>query len=494
MLWKTGSKRAGGPVSASVAVLAVALSAMVVAWHGPIDDFWLTLASGRALRHGGLALGRALPFTFADMEPGALNPQWGAQWLASWLGLGPALLLNAAALGGGLLLTVARIRRRSSPTATAVTMLAVIFVVAAFLQPRPESWTVLGFPLALTALERWRGRLWLPAAYGLGVAVWGNLHGGFVLAELLAACFLAGDVLERRRHARRGVVSLTPRRTVWIGAATLALSFLGALANPNGVKILGYAFGLGANPVIRSMVTEWAHTKPLSAGGAPFWALVGLVVALRVRSRRPVAMAEVLLLAVTGVLAAWAVRSVPWFALAAAPVLAEDVDRVLDRSSGRYFRPLGDGFVRGCRIAVPVLFAGLLVFQLARPSLPGGLAQLAEDKPAAAVARLAKLSSGDVGRLFVEQAWGGFAAERLGADEGRVRTFVDGRIEVQTLATWRTYWRIVDGESPDAAGELRAMGVRWVLVRTTHHRLLASLAAAGWRLTAVEDATIAQAP
>lgn len=462
-----------GPVAGAVVVLACLLGAVLVGWRGTIDDFWLTLASGRALHHG-TPVAHAVPFTFTRMVPHSLNPQWGAQWLAGAVGLRGALVLSALGIGGGLLLTASRARRRASGAATAIAMLAVLVVTFPFLQPRPESWTALGFPLALVALERWRTRPWFPLAYGAGVAVWANLHGGFLLAEVAAASFLVGDVLERRR-ARPFV---------------LAAALLGPLANPNGVRLLAYALGLGGNQAVRSLAAEWEH-----AGRQPwamaFWTLLVVVAALRLRSRRRVDRAEAVLLFATAAMSVWAIRSVPWFALAAAPMLAEDVDGLIRHS--RVVRPLSPRFARGMRVAVAAVFVLVLVFQAVRPSLPDAAANLRFGMPSAAVDRLAEVSGGRPGRVFAEQTWGGFVAERLGADRGAVSTFVDGRLEIQTMATWGEYKRILTGTA-DAPAELRSWGSHWVLVPPTRTRLLDSLAAAGWRLTTIDGAVLGEAP
>src|SRR5687768_3325506 len=96
------------PIAALVVWSALVVVLVVVGWSLPIDDFWLSIASGRAIAHGA-DLTRALPFSWTEVVPGALNPQWGAQILLGWHGsLGVALAVNAALIGSGLGTTALR--------------------------------------------------------------------------------------------------------------------------------------------------------------------------------------------------------------------------------------------------------------------------------------------------------------------------------------------------------------------------------------------------
>ena len=79
------------PLGALVAWSAFVVVILVVGWSLPIDDFWLSVASGRAIAEGA-DLTRALPFRWTEEVSGTLNPQWGAQVLLGWHGsLGVAL-------------------------------------------------------------------------------------------------------------------------------------------------------------------------------------------------------------------------------------------------------------------------------------------------------------------------------------------------------------------------------------------------------------------
>ncbi len=72
--------RRRAPIASLVAIVAIGMGFVMAALSLPIDDFWLTIASGRAIA-AGADLTRAVDFSWTAQVPDALNPQWGAQIL-----------------------------------------------------------------------------------------------------------------------------------------------------------------------------------------------------------------------------------------------------------------------------------------------------------------------------------------------------------------------------------------------------------------------------
>ena len=452
-----------------VAWSAVAIAAIVVGWSLPIDDFWLSIASGRAIAEGE-RIDAALPFSWTDEVAGALNPQWGSQVLLGAHGsVGVALAVNASLLAAGMGLSVLRATRRASGMAVSVALLLVLAALAPHLLARAQSFSIALFPLALLLLDRYTTRRWLPVAYGLLMVVWANLHGGFVIGQLAAVVWLVAAVLERRKP--------------WVSAAVVVAAALAPLANPVGPALLAYAYGQPATSVVTSISVEWQPSWPWIAVAMPFWGILLAFVAGRVRGR-PRAngspLADVLLASLLGLLAISAIRHIPWFLLAALPILAADVDRGL-RALPRVAQALR-GFPPG--LSPPRVWRTLgalgvlvLVFQVARPALPAGLARLTPDEPAAAADELATLAR-DGDRVLNEQVWGGYLAHRMWP---QLETAMDGRLEIRSRSTWDSYFSLMQARD-DPSAVLAERGVGWALIGVDRGPLRGELEGAGWEV------------
>ncbi|HTE65361.1 MAG TPA: hypothetical protein VK736_03780, partial [Candidatus Binatia bacterium] len=255
-------------VATAAAWSALSLGALVAALSLPIDDFWLSLASARAIVSGADP-GRAIDLTWTPMLPGAINPQWGAQLVLGAPGsLGWALAVNAALIVTGLGLTAVRARRRASAIATAVALLLVIGVVAPHLLARAQSFSIALLPALLLLLDRRPAPAWLPLVVALLMAAWANLHGAFVIGQLAVGAMLVAELVAWRRHdpdARPGTLVL---------AAAAAL--LAPLANPAGLQLLVYAYAQPGLEVVRSISIEWQPSWPWIPVASLAWVLLGL--------------------------------------------------------------------------------------------------------------------------------------------------------------------------------------------------------------------------
>lgn len=428
----------------------------------PIDDFWLTLASGHAIADGA-DLARAIDLTWTQMRPDALNPQWGAQVvLWSLRSTGGALAINAALIGVGLLVTWRRVIDSAPAQAGMVAMLVVLAVLAPHLLARAQSFSIALLPVGLLLLERARGRLWLPVAYAALIALWANLHGAFVVGLLAVAAYLVGAVIGRR-----------PAFLTY--ASTLLLALPAVLLNPAGAPLLGYALNQPASDIIRAISVEWQPAWPWIPVATLFWIQLGLLVAGRIRRWRQTNPGELLLALLLAVLAASSIRHIPWFALATAPMLAGDVAAVLAARPqlARAIGPVGSPALWVLAVAL----AGVVALQPLRTALPQGVGRVTPDAPVAIGERLAgELPTSGMSRILNEQVWGGYLAYRLG---DRLETAMDGRIEIRDRETWSWYFAIMRGEG-DAPAVLAASGVTWAALMPQRETLIGVLTDAGW--------------
>lgn len=456
--------RARAPVGWLIAWSAVGVAVLVTTWSLPIDDFWLTLASGRAIAQGANPA-VALPFSWTETAQDALNPQWGAQVILGGHGsLALALALNAALIAGALLLTVVRASTRASGIAVATAMLLVLAALSPHLLARAQSFSLTLFSAALLLLEWRAARRWLPIAYAVLMVLWANLHGAFVIGQVVALLFAADAVI--RRVDRMPLV------------ATAIVALVAPILNPAGLDLIAYAYTQPAIEVVRAISVEWQPSWPWVPLTLPFWFVVALIVVGRVRGGPHVSLVEAATLLALGLLAASSIRHTPWFLLAAAPLLAADISRVRDRSRGiaRALPDLPPGLRNGKRRAV---FGALVLLaigvQLIRPSMPPGIARLTPDEPAVIVDTLSDMTApGD--RILNEQVWGGYLAYRLWPE---VETAMDGRLEIRTRDTWAEYFALMQGRL-DAPSVLAADGVGWALIAEDRQALIRQLIGAGW--------------
>jgi hypothetical protein len=446
---------------------------VVVAFSLPIDDFWLSLASGRAILHGA-DLSRAIQLTWLPVIPDALNPQWGAQVvLAAVDTLAWALAINALLLAVGLGVTLERMRR-ASPAPVAIASLLGLAVLSVHLLARAQSFSIALFPVSLLLLDRLRGRWWLPVAFGLLTMAWANLHGAFIVGQLAAACAMTGAAWDASQR-RSGSLA----HDAWVYAATLGVAFAAPLVNPVGTQLLGYAYGQGTSDLVRQISVEWQPSWPWEPVGLLFWLLALAIVAGRVVRRPGGSTDELLLAASTGVLAASSIRSIPWFVLAVAPMLAGDIDALLaarPRLARAIGQPSGWGRARPADVLL-ALAALAIAFQVVRPLLPASVARLTPDAPVAIAEALDRqVPSGTQARILNEQVWGGYLEWRLG---GRVVPAIDGRIEIRTRQTWEDYFALMDGNG-NPAQRLQEANLEWAALFPTRTALIGQLKAAGW--------------
>lgn len=463
-------------VAGAVALAALLMGFVVVAWSLPIDDFWLSIASGRIIRQGADPF-HAIPLSWLPTVPGALNPQWGAEIILGAPGsLGWALTVNAALIAVGLLMTLLRVARRGPPAAVAIALFATLAVLAVHLLARTQSFSVALFPVALLLVERAASRWWLPGVVGVVFAAWANLHGAFVAGQIAAACVFLGAIWAWRAQP----TAATRRRLVILGGAVVA-ALLGSVLNPAGPTILAYAYGQGASDLVRAISVEWQPSWPWEPVAALFWVYAAALLAGRIIRRGGAPSGDLALAVVFGILAAGSLRQIPWFVLATAPMLAADVAALLS-SRPHLARVVGavPPRLRGARLGATllVLVAIGLAIQPLRPVGPEALARLTPDEPAdVLVPRLsAELGPRGSGRILNEQTWGGYLSWRF---DGRLAIAMDGRIEIRSRATWSDYFGLMAGDG-DPARLLARDGVDWALVSTARATLVEKLLAAGW--------------
>jgi tetratricopeptide (TPR) repeat protein len=308
------------------------------------SDAWLHLATGRALLQGTYHLGSD-PFAYTTDGGAWVNPSWLYDVLGYLLyqavgGTGLVLLKAAlvAVLSGVMLATCWRVPHKW------VALLAVALAVVAlgpYLALRPACLSMFFLGATIWWLERRAG---VPGA-GAGpldlggtlreavpllvlFALWANLDEWFLLGLLAVGLYFVGTLLEEGAAARaRG-------RTLGL---VLAAGLLVCLLNPHHVRVflaLPAALGPAPDAVLLSepagpdlasspLARGWAQVLvSLYPGGIAYYLLVLLTLTSLAAGAATRNWPRVLALAAFLALSLWRGAGVPFFAVAAGPLLA----------------------------------------------------------------------------------------------------------------------------------------------------------------------------
>lgn len=274
---------------------------------------------------------------------------------------------------------------------------------------RPENFSLLMFPVLLARLEAGRSAgcfkasprtLVFCAAY---FVLWANLHAGFVYGLGLLALYGASAAF-RERSAR----PLSP----------LAIAAVAVLLNPYGVGVYTVPWEhLNQIAELQTYIFEWQESSMLSRWLAPFWSIMALAFAALAARRVRCGTApfeHAALLTALAWSAASHVRTVPYFAAAAVPILAASCLEAVPAAARRAGAWLGTAgtVVFICFQYGPVFARGV-----------GGLDGLYIPERATRFLETERTAFRGK-RLFNPWHWGGYLGWRL---EGEVPVFVDGR-------------------------------------------------------------------
>jgi hypothetical protein len=411
---------------AGVTAWMIAFAVRVPARDG--DPWWQRWLGERILRE------HALPRALGHETFAASGASWTPQeWLyslllavtqdhrASWV------MPVASGLAAGLALAGVAIRCRRRGVSDLYTAAGVFFCMLAMLQAfgaRPQVFGWAAFSLLLVCLEADGIVTWLSVPL---TVVWANLHASVLLSPLVASLFAIAQPSRRR-------------------FALTAACGLAVFATPLGADLPRYAIDLAMSP-IRGSIAEWGATSVRSFaflfGALPL--LLMLVLFGKELSARDRLLAAVFVPALF-----FAVRNVPIFTLALAPVVLAAVPALRSRDVP-YGRVAFARYATNACVAAALFATSVAAWKMApsMPSIPSVLALLvaggAEKRP----------------RVFCEDfAWCSVYLTRSPA----VRVFMDGRADPYPPAVWRKYRDVIDGRR-DWASILDGYRVNAVVVR-----------------------------
>ncbi|HVG30920.1 MAG TPA: hypothetical protein VM864_14515 [Pyrinomonadaceae bacterium] len=483
-------------------IVFVMLASVFTMTAGAIDDpdFWWHLRTGQLIFET-RSIPRADVFSFTALGWGWVTHEWLTEVvmfvvyrLSGWAGLVAAFSLVTTA---ALWIAYRRAARRGAHVfvACAATLLGALATMPIW-GVRPQMFSFLFTSIFLLILEDYaracnaegdgarvarRPALWSLIPLTL---VWVNMHGGFALGLGLILLTGAGVALDELLGGGAGAWKAATFRRVWSRVRPLCFVFAACVGvvplNPSGARLYSYPFETLNSRAMQKYIVEWFSPdfhQPYAHALALL--LFATFAALALSPKRTRA-GEVLLLCVAAYAALRAWRNIPFFALAAAPALAEHGWSLVETSAraGLGAKRRAVGKVTTAQLALNVaLFvcvpAGLCAAKLAsvaraQPSIE------AEKFPAAAVEFLRVRA--DAGPVFNYYGWGGYLIWKLYPER---RVFIDGRADVYGDALLEEYLSAENGEKGWRA-TLDKYAVRAVMIKPAAP--LASLLGedAGW--------------
>jgi hypothetical protein len=354
-------------------------------------------------------------------------------------------------------------------------------------QVRRQPFVIVGLGLAIGALAGWP--IWGPRAqmitfalsclelywlqgylsgrsralnfFPLVMAVWANLHGGWVVGFVWLGVALVSELIawawDRSNPAHKAHVRFL--------AIVTGASLVAVLATPHGFSLYLYPFQTQGSVAQQKLIVEWFSPDFHQIYLRPFEAMVFIVIA-GFALRRPRLYDFMLTMAGLG-LALQSVRHVALFVAAATPVMIA--------TYSDYWKELAAG--RGWKLSLPArpLFAGItaavlvVVFVVALVKIDSDINPTAQQKldagsyPIGAADWLA--AHPDVGtRMYNQYGWGGYLAYRFYPDPNR-RVFIFGEAELMGDPLLNQY-NSVQNLRPDWKAILDQYQVDYVIFNT----------------------------
>ncbi len=441
-----------------ILILFVAILVMAAREITDPDFFW-HLRTGQWIWENG-SLPRRDPFSYT---------LYGEPWIAhEWLT--EASLYGLYLLGGqeGLILAFALLitstfllvylRCKGKPYLAGFSVLLAALASAVAWGVRPQMVSLFLSALFLYLLQRYRegrsGLLWLLPPL---MALWVNLHGGYLLGLALFLAFIVGEAItylvDSERKPQRG-------RLVKMGAAFLA-SGAATLLNPQGWRILAYPFATLASPSMQSYIAEWFSPDFHQIEFQPLAILLLLsFLAFALSQRRPCP-TDMLLFIIFAYASLRSARNIPIFAIIAAPILSEQLADVWEGSRLSQRFPLGKGESHPRLLAFNwlILVLALLAGTMRVAVTVSNNESLQRQKfPVAAVDYLEEKGLHE--RIYNLYHWGGYLLWRLYPQE---RVYIDGRADLYGDAFIEEYLKAYRGE-PGWQEILSEHGVELVLI------------------------------
>jgi hypothetical protein len=472
-----------------LAVATIAVSSLTV------FDFWWYLASGQRILET-RSVPRTDPFSYTAQGRPWINHMWATQVLYTllWERWGRVALIGlktaTVVATFGVVLASMRARGVHPLLASMVTLLAA-WTGAEFWHGRPQTFTYLFVAVLVWVLRPgWEARRLTLALVPALVALWVNLHAGFVMAFAVIGIVGLGTALPllvqgERRDAGWRVVGLT----AFLGLAAAGASLL----NPFGARAILFPFEVVRSVPFMTSTIEWFPPNFHHASFRPLELMLLLLFPAFAWGRGGLSAADVGLILVFANLGLTSVRHVPLFAIVAAPPLAGALQAAVATSRQVDWARVRNAMRRRLPSLAPALtvpsmpaVAGAVLLLTAVSAHWAGMSRvptnplrldLEESRYPARTMTFIRENRLPP-QLFSVYAWGGYELWRLYPE---YRMFMDGRTHVYGSEVLKDFLDVVN-VSPRWQDVLDKWQVQTILALRGSPLAETLLAQGGWRL------------
>jgi len=406
-------------------------------------DFWWHLKTGEYILQN-----RAIPrvdfYSFTNVG----KPWVAHEWLSEvifyqvYSHLGFNALIFIFGVLGALAFWIVYRRCHAHPYIGLVASLLGMASILTTVGVRPRTFTLLFASIYLLMLTRYaregkRGGLWwlIPL-----MALWVNLHAGFLIGLVLIAVTLVGIPLDSLAQGERLTSGWSRiKKLLWLLiGCTLAVNL-----NPQGPRIFLFPFEFFLSPIQQNTVHDWLSPNFHDPEMLPVAVLILLTTAAMALSPTRVRPSELLLFLSTLYATLKSNRHVAIFALVAAPLLAnylqiwiESVRLQKHFDMKRAETPTRLGLLFGIVLLIPIV---ALAAKL-KSEVYGQFTQRQLTVPLDAVRELKE--KGITGNTFTDpNIWGGYFIWAMPTNP----VYIDGRIDMYGDEFVNDYIKLVSG-------------------------------------------------
>jgi hypothetical protein len=435
----------------------VLLLIFIIAVRMPMDsDMWWHLRAGEETLQTRQVY-RIDTFSSSRVGENWINHSWLSQVImALMFQWGSFLALSIwVAITAVLSMGLVYLQMEGHPLLRSAILVLAAIVSSVVWSPRPQIMSLLFLGLLSYILHIYRTRKNWTHLMGIPflMALWGNLHGGYVLGLIYIGAFLAGEILDR--FLLRDIPPALSWRDLGYVLAALIVGILSVLVNPFGFDMWRLPFNTIGIETLQNLINEWSSPDFHQAFQQPLlWMLLGLLGAVSI-SKRPIRGYQLVPILVFAWAALVARRNFGPFAIVCAPALADQLHHVLDHWLGNArksspgvhrflqnaetnketFNMAGRNLINATLIIL-LLVAGIIkAIQVNDPELV--LQTESEFFPADAVVWLNDQEM--TYKMFNDYNWGGYLIYKL-PDQP---VFVDGRTDLYGDQILNDYLKVV---------------------------------------------------
>ena len=397
---------------------------------------------------------------------------YGRAWVAhEWLSeaifyviysrLGFNALIVIFAVLTALAFWIAFKRSESHPLIGGFATFLGVWTVLPTIGVRPRVFTLLLSSVYLALLARYvrrgEGRhvWWLVPL----MALWVNLHGGFLIGLVLIGLTIVGIPLDAWARRDRINSSWPQLRTLSI---VLAGCLFAVLLNPHGIWIYKFPFEIFLSPIQQQTVNDWLSPDFHQSEALPLILLIFFTIGALALSPKRVRPSELLLFLATLYMTLKSGRHLAILALVAVPMMADHLQNwITAASSGKMFSAsTSTSLNRKAAIFSLLLFVPLIAFALRlNATVFAAPTQLAIDAPVKATEYLQQNQI--TGKTFTDpNIWGGYLIWKMPSNP----VYIDGRIDMYGDEFVKEYLNIILGYS-DWREPFDRYGVQIVIVK-----------------------------